>query len=67
MPALRLYRSRQVTELTGYTPRHIRRLENSGHFPRRIKLGEGQQGAVAWVADEVDAWLSAGVASRNAA
>lgn len=42
---------------TGYSRATIRRLEKEGRFPRRIKLGEGQGGAIGWRAEEVKAWV----------
>ena len=46
-----------------YSRVHIDRLEKDGLFPRRIKLG---QNAVAWFEDELDAWLEARRAERDA-
>ena len=53
---LRLLTLRQVLEIVPYTPQHIYRLEATGKFPRRIKLGEG--GRVAWRLVEIEAWLA---------
>lgn len=49
-----------------YCDVHLRRLEDAGKFPRRIKLTDGGR-AVGWLASEVDAWVEARAASRNAA
>ena len=46
-----------------YSRAHIDRLERDGLFPRRIKLG---QNTVAWFDDELDAWLEARRAERDA-
>ncbi len=37
-----------------YCPAHIARLESAGQFPKRVPLGACR---VAWVADEVEAWI----------
>ena len=37
-----------------YSFAHIARLEQSGKFPARLKLGECR---VAWYADEIEAWI----------
>lgn len=51
-----------------YSDVHLRRLEETGRFPRRIKLtpGSGPQGAVGWVSSEIDAHLESLVAARDA-
>ena len=46
-----------------YTPQHILRLEKRGKFPRRIHVGPNR---VAWLLSEVQAWISARIAERNA-
>jgi predicted DNA-binding transcriptional regulator AlpA len=47
---------------------HLRRLEDLGHFPRRIELGVGNgiQRSIAWVASEIEAWENERVAKRDA-
>ena len=42
---------------------HLGRLEKAGVFPRRVKLAPG---TVAWSEEEVDAFLAARVAERDA-
>ena len=42
---------------------HLRSLERAGKFPRRISLTRNE---VRWIADEVDAWLTARVAASVA-
>jgi predicted DNA-binding transcriptional regulator AlpA len=41
-------------------------LERAGQFPRRIKLGGGVRGRVAWVESEVIAWFQERLAERDA-
>jgi prophage regulatory protein len=57
------------TELTTtrgitFSRRHLKRLEDERKFPRRVVLGENKIG---WVATEVDEWLAARLAVREAA
>ena len=47
-----------------YSFAHIARLEAAGEFPKRVRLGACR---VAWVADEVQAWIDERVATRDAA
>jgi len=47
-----------------YSFAHIARLEASGQFPKRVRLGACR---VAWVAEEVQAWIDERVAIRDAA
>lgn len=47
-----------------YTFQHIARLEAAGQFPKRVRLGACR---VAWVAEEVQAWIDERVANRDAA
>ena len=61
---VRILRQRQVTEKIGYSPMHIWRLEKAGRFPRRLKLGPN---SVGWVSSEIDAWIEARIAERDAA
>ena len=59
----RLLRRPQLRELgINYTQKHLRDLESQARFPRRIQLGPN---SVAWVADEIEAWIRARIrASR---
>ena len=44
-----------------YHPSHIARLEGEGQFPKRVTLGACR---VAWVAEEVEAWIEERVTNR---
>ncbi|MBV9955271.1 MAG: AlpA family phage regulatory protein [Pseudolabrys sp.] len=44
-----------------YSFAHIARLEVAGRFPPRVKLGACR---VAWVAEEVEAWIEERIANR---
>ena len=45
-----------------YSFAHIARLEAAGQFPKRVRLGACR---VAWLSEEVQAWIDERVASRN--
>lgn len=45
----------ELRELVVYSPQHIRLLEQSGKFPKRIWIGEKR---VVWLEREVIAWMS---------
>ena len=45
-----------------YSPQHIARLERTGGFPKRIKLGQNR---VAWVLVEVEQWIESRMAPRH--
>jgi prophage regulatory protein len=59
----RILTRRHLRELIPYTPQHIQRLEKAGKFPKRIQLGPNRVG---WLATEIDAWVAARVALRDA-
>ena len=44
-----------------YCPAHIARLDAAGKFPKRVKLGASR---VAWVAEEVEAWIEGRIGNR---
>jgi prophage regulatory protein len=46
-----------------WTRMHLDRLEKAGRFPRRVHLS---QRTVGWIEDEIDAFLAAKLAERNA-
>jgi prophage regulatory protein len=45
-----------------YSFAHIARLEAAGQFPKRVRLGACR---VAWVSDEVEAWIDERIALRG--
>jgi prophage regulatory protein len=47
-----------------FSRRHLKRLEDEKKFPLRVVLGENRIG---WVMTEVDEWLAAKLAEREAA
>jgi prophage regulatory protein len=46
---------KQLALIVPYSPQHILRLEKSGKFPKRIKIGERRVG---WRLSDVEAWLA---------
>ena len=52
----------QVREIVPYSASHIWRLERSGQFPQRVRLGGNR---VAWLQSEVNSWVQSKLASRN--
>lgn len=57
-----ILRKTDVEKIAGLSERQIRRLEEQGHFPKRVALSPTGR-AVGWKASEVQAWI----ASREAA
>jgi len=62
----KVLRKPEVIALTSLSDSTILRMEKSGRFPRRIRLGTGN-GSVGWILAEVTAWLEARGAERPAA
>jgi prophage regulatory protein len=58
-----LYRRREVEQRTGLKHTRIDELEKQGQFPKRLALSVR---AVAWVKSEVDDWIRARIAARDA-
>jgi prophage regulatory protein len=46
-----------------YSRVHVWRLEKTGEFPKRVAIGRARH---AWLETEVDAWIKAKVAARDA-
>jgi prophage regulatory protein len=53
----------QVQEIVPYSASHIWRLEKSGQFPKRIRLGGNR---VAWLQSEINGWVESKLAARAA-
>lgn len=60
---MKLLSKKQVREKCLYSPAHIARLEKADLFPKRVRLGQGRVG---WIESEVEDWLQARVAERDA-
>lgn|SRR5215831_13847752 len=68
-PSLRLITYKELKPLKGipYSRSEIRRKEAAGQFPKRITLAEGDGALIAWVEHEIDAYIAARMAARDAA
>ena len=55
---------KEVQKITGLSRSSIYAYIDKGLFPRQVKLGER---CVAWIEDEVVAWLDARIMARDAA
>lgn len=62
----KLVTKKELRSLFGvpYSFAHIARLEASGQFPKRVRLGACR---VAWLAEEVQDWIDERVATRDIA
>jgi predicted DNA-binding transcriptional regulator AlpA len=61
-----LWSKKQTAEYVGFHPEHIMRLARHGRFPKPIKLGSAENCAVRFIGEEVEAWVTARVAERDA-
>jgi len=59
---MKMLRERECFEATGLSRSSRWRLETAGKFPQRRQLSER---CVAWIASEVDVWLSSRAAGIN--
>lgn len=50
-----LIRSGEIEAIVPYSMNHIRRLEEAGQFPKRVRVGANRVG---WVRAEVEQWLN---------
>jgi prophage regulatory protein len=49
-----------------YSKTQLWRLEKGGKFPRRVPLSGNPNGRHGWVDSEIDAWIQARIAERDA-
>jgi hypothetical protein len=54
MTSNKFHRLQNVIEIAGVSPSTLWRMEQSGQFPKRIKIG---QRAVGWLSSEIENWL----------
>ena len=59
----RLLRKPDVSVKTGLKPTQFTELEKRGEFPRRVQISAR---AVGWVESEIDEWVRARIAERDA-
>ncbi len=57
----RIIRTRECTDMVGFSNVHLRRLEEKGEFPARFKLANdsGKAGACGWRLSDIENWISA--------
>ena len=53
----------ELPEAARFSKPHLRYMEKKGQFPKRVHLSTMR---VAWLEDEVSAWLAARIAARAA-
>lgn len=53
---------KELSQRVPYSRQHILRLEKAGRFPLRVRIGDHR---IAWVADEVDAWVQSHIDKRG--
>jgi predicted DNA-binding transcriptional regulator AlpA len=63
---MRLWSKKQTAALVHYHGEHVMRLARQGKFPRPIKTGASPNCAVRFIAEEVEAWIAARMAERDA-
>jgi prophage regulatory protein len=61
-PTPELILAGEIAQRIPYSQNHLRRLEASGDFPRRIRIGANR---VAWVRTEVNDWVDQRIAERT--
>ncbi len=61
---MRILDKKALREKVPYSDAQIWRLEKAGRFPRRVSLGDNRVG---WLESEIDDWIEARVAARDAA
>ncbi len=59
----RVITKKELLKIVPYTAQHILRLEGAGKFPKRLHLGANR---VVWLQTEIEAWLKARIAERDA-
>ena len=55
---LKLLSKKQVKEIVTLSYAHIDRLEAAGRFPKRIRLTNHKRGRCAYLADDIEAWIT---------
>jgi predicted DNA-binding transcriptional regulator AlpA len=63
----RLLSKKEVAACVGFHPEHVMRLARQQRFPQPIKLGGASNCAVRFIVEEVEAWVAARIAERDAA
>jgi prophage regulatory protein len=58
----RIIDKKELKTIVPYSYQHILRLEKSGKFPLRVKIGESRVG---WVEEEIMDWISLKISERD--
>jgi predicted DNA-binding transcriptional regulator AlpA len=62
---LQLISKKEAARLVGFHPEHVMRLSRSGNFPKPVRVGQGANAAVRFVASEIEDWLAGKLAERD--
>ena len=62
---MKLLSKNEVKALTLYSHAHRARLEESGKFPKRVRLGEGPRSRVGYIESEILEWIAEHVQRRD--
>lgn len=60
---MKMLTKKDLKTLVPYSHQHIARLEKAGGFPKRVQLGQCR---VAWIEEEILAWLNERIQKRDA-
>ena len=60
------YKDLRPSKGIDYSKTQLWRLEKCGKFPRRVPLTGNPNGRHGWVESEIDAWIQARIAERDA-
>lgn len=58
---------KELRGLVPYCRQHIKRLEDAGRFPKRLRLGNGPRSRVGWLEPEVEEWQQKHKRQRDSA
>lgn len=58
---------KELCRLVPYCRQHVKRLEDAGQFPKRLRLGNGPRSRVGWLEAEVTAWQRKRIHERDGA
>jgi prophage regulatory protein len=61
----RFLSKKEVKLLTLYSHTHRARLEDSGKFPKRVRLGNGPRSRVGYVESEITEWIERKLQERD--
>jgi prophage regulatory protein len=67
VPMDRIITWKELRRLVPYCRQHIKRLEDAGQFPKRLRLGNGPRSRVGWLEPEVIAWQRKRIDERDTA